>query len=277
MSLQLVHFSNCGGYRPTNQDGYCVRVSLTSAGLVSMLAVCDGMGGMNGGEIASSTVIHSLGVWFDNFSQCLTPEQLTPETVSAELNRIVEEQHSMLLAYGEKRDWHIGTTLSVILLTRARYFLLHVGDSRIYLTDAWETRQLTRDQTLAMQELEAGHITADEYRYDSRQNVLLQCVGDRSVSPVFLIGETPQEGGVLLCSDGFYHTVRQNEVHKAMRRPGGREAMRQCLLALANRAREQGERDNITCVAYRWTKESLQTEGPEGSLASISFMNGKPL
>ena len=282
MSFQLVHFSNSGGYRPTNQDGYCIRISTTSVGIVSMLAVCDGMGGMSSGEVASSTVIHALGEWFDQFSSSLTPECLAPQIISQELHRIVSEKHQVLQRYGKNCGQHLGTTLSVILLTRMQYYLLHVGDSRIYLTDPWKTSQLTHDQTLAMRELEAKRITESEYQQDYRRNILLQCVGDQSVNPVFIVGESPVEGGVLLCTDGFYHTVKRKEIHAAMRQPGGKITIQQCLLSLANRARTQGETDNITCIALRWTKNAMRMQrqsnhGTTESLANISFINGTPL
>ena len=153
------------------------------------------------------------------------------------------------------------------------------------------TEQLTKDQTLARRELEARHITEEEYRRDSRRNILLQCVGDGLVSPFFTFGDTPRSGGVILCSDGFYHTVQPWEYHLTLTFPGERNEMRRRLLNLANRARAEGERDDMTCVAFRWddftgdSDESItETSDNEydfppkyDDLADIYFINGSAL
>ena len=64
MAMQIVHYSDCGPVRPANQDAYCVFSADTAQGPVSMLAVCDGMGGLSSGEVASATVIRAFADWF---------------------------------------------------------------------------------------------------------------------------------------------------------------------------------------------------------------------
>lgn len=287
MSLQLVHFSNWGGYRPSNQDAYCVRLGIAPLGILAMLVICDGMGGMNCGEVASATLVTAFKDWFDIFAPQATTSSLATSVISREWHKIVLEKHRTLQAYAKNNGWRIGTTLSAILLTPKQYFLMHVGDTRIYLSDFRWTEQLTRDQTLAMRELEAGRISLEEYQRDARKNVLLQCVGEQSVNPLFLVGEMPQKGAALLCSDGFYHTVASEEIHYALTFPGGKAELQQNLLSLANRARIRGETDNMTCVALRWNdfsgnseklaSTSVNTVQMFESLANVFFINGETL
>lgn len=284
MSLQLVHFSSCGPVRATNQDAYCIRVSAVPSGFIAMVLVCDGMGGMNCGEVASATLSTAFGTWFDTHMEGLLRRGLTAERIAADWNRIVRQTHSDIKEYAAENHLRIGTTLSVILIAQGQYYLMHVGDSRIYLDDGQVIRQLTKDQTLAMREFEAGRITEDEYRSDRRHNVLLQCVGDLTVSPVFLKGNAPRAGGVLLCSDGFYHTVCPSELHSAMISAGGKTELQRQLLNYADRGRLRGENDNMTCVAFRWCDtpdafsstmrmDGISSESVMDSIAKITFTN----
>lgn len=283
MAIQLVHFSSCGPVRATNQDAYCVRISSSPFGLIVMALVCDGMGGMSCGEIASATVATAFGKWFDARIQDHVRSGLTTEGIAADWNNIVRQKHNAIRSFADRNGLRIGTTLSVILVAAGKYFLMHVGDCRVYLEDG-NLLQLTKDQTLAMREYEAGRISREEYQTDSRHNVLLQCVGNSSVNPVFLTGEAPQTGGILLCSDGFYHTVDPLELHQAMEMPGGKKEFQHGLLKLANRGRLLGESDNMTCVAVRWKAGSPVTYtgdtlcGDElDSLAKINFVNADVL
>ena len=133
MALQLIHFSDCGAERPTNQDSYCVRACMTDEGLVAMLAICDGMGGMNCGEVASATVVRGLEGWFDaNAESYVRCGSLTPTRIAEDWGDLTRERHETLCAYAKSRGIRMGTTLSVILLTQGFYALMHVGDSRIY-------------------------------------------------------------------------------------------------------------------------------------------------
>ena len=291
MSFQLVHFSSCGMCHAINQDAYCIRICATPTGPLMMFAICDGMGGMNCGEIASSTVIKTMREWFDRLILRFPSDSLNPSLISAEWKKIIAEKHDLIRTYGKNNGLRLGTTFSAILLTQKQYYLTHIGDTRIYLSDMNGTEQLTKDQTLARRELEARHITEEEYRRDSRRNILLQCVGDGLVSPFFTFGDTPRSGGVILCSDGFYHTVQPWEYHLTLTFPGERNEMRRRLLNLANRARAEGERDDMTCVAFRWddftgdSDESItETSDNEydfppkyDDLADIYFINGSAL
>lgn len=291
MAIQLVHFSDCGPIRETNQDSYCIRISDTAIGLVGMLVVCDGMGGLSCGEVASATLVTAFGDWYDRRIPTLGYSWLKQETILKEWNALVSEKHQILRNYGTGHAFRLGSTLSIILFSRFGYFVMQVGDSRIYLEDIHKMQLLTKDQTLAMRELEAGHITQEQFRTDMRRNVLLQCIGDQAVSPVFTSGDIPPKGGLLLCSDGFYHTIHTSELHEIFCRQTGKRETQQLLLGLAERARALGEEDNITCVAMRWDSmladasvssatvrmDGATVESCVESVAKITFTNGNAL
>lgn len=253
MGIQLVHYTDCGPVRPANQDAYCALLADTQAGPISLLAVCDGMGGLSSGEVASATVIFAFVQWFQEclpkLAACGT---LRPEQLSDSWNEVLRDCHRRLKTEADCRGIRWGTTLSLILMTRKEYYLLHVGDSRIYLADDAAILQLTQDQTLAMQKVTSGTIAPETYEQDARRNILLQCIGNRSLSPTFRMGEKPRTGAVLLCSDGFCHTLQPADLRRAMMPTASRTQWQDVLAGLADRARQKGETDNITVVALRW-------------------------
>lgn len=250
--VELVHFSDCGPYRSANQDAYCVRIAQTAAGLVALAVVCDGMGGLKHGEVASATVVNAFAAWFDGLSAAQLSAGLTDAAVNGAWGRLLQDSHEKIKRFGQAHALRLGTTVSALLLTPARYHLLQVGDSRIYLQDSQGTCQLTVDQTLATRELLAGRLSQEAFASDQRHHILLQCVGDRSVAPVFSQGRTPPAGACVLCSDGYYHHLSPSQLHGVLTCGVGRAALQQGLLGLGNTARALGEQDNMTCVALRW-------------------------
>ena len=196
----------------------------------------------------------------------------------------------MHLSYGKANHVRAGTTVSAMLCTKEWYCLVQIGDSRIYLDDGAATRLLTRDQTLAMREFLAGNTTAEEFAVDPRQRYLLQCVGDGRVTPVFQKGNMPRHGAFLLCSDGFYKTLRAEHIRMALGGETQRSELQRRVLALGSYARTQGERDNMTAVVLRWdefAEEQSNTERMPGEsvcadetverLVEICCVNAEPL
>lgn len=289
MSMELVHFSDCGGFRSTNQDAYCIRIARGPAGLFALLAVCDGMGGLKHGEVASAAAVSAFETWFDVQLPLLLQNGFSAQALRTGWETLLQDVHGRICRYARDNRLRTGTTVSAVLLTAGQYYLMQVGDSRIYLDDlsAGSAAQVTVDQTLAMRELLAGRITAAQFAGDSRRSILLQCVGDRSVAPVFQTGELPERGACLVCSDGFCHFLTPEGLHEVLGCPPGRAALQQGLVGLGNTARSLGERDNMTCAALRWDKfeaapsetQSLSPdpEAQEGLdvLAKVSYKNSE--
>lgn len=260
MPIEVTHFSDCGSRRKVNEDSYCVRVAQTGQGMVALLAVCDGMGGLQCGEFASGSVIRALSEWFDRCAVQLMESGLTAQKVADAFNELICHQHEQLLNYAASHQLSIGTTVSALLLTRDRYYLLQVGDCRIYLDCQGQSCLLTQDQTLAMWEYQAGNLTAEQFARDPRRSILLQCVGNQKVNPVFQLGDMPNSGAFLICSDGFYHALSIPALHDILNADGGRNGLQQAILSHAAFARTCGETDNMTAVALRWDGFSVSTE-----------------
>ena len=258
--MELCHFTDTGPARPSNQDAYCIRLAKCAGKEYILAVLCDGMGGLSDGEIASASVVTAFSKWFDNrFTEWLSSCPFTIDSVADEWFPLITGIHAKLKEYGASRGIRLGTTVSAILMSETDYVLMQVGDSRIYCDDRKQMLQLTKDQTAAMRAYENGEISEAQLFTDKRNSVLLQCVGAGDLNPVFQSGVTPKTGGILLCSDGFYHNITSKVLHEAMMKKKNEDWSRS-VNNLLLWGRNQGENDNMTVVALRWDrKESLFT------------------
>ena len=228
-----------GRYRGANQDTYACKV------LSPQLAygvVCDGMGGEQGGEVASATacaqIVRSLeGLRSDMDSRSLSS---LLESALTTANAIVLEQagkHAHLEG--------MGTTAVVAVVLGDRLYHCHVGDSRVYLLRGDTITRLTRDHTVVQVLMDRGEITAAEAEVHPKRHYITRAVGVMDwQTPDF--GETVLQAGdvVLLCSDGLYNMVDEEELGRL-----GQQAARQIRPEiLINRANELGGIDNITAI-----------------------------
>ena len=152
MALQLAHITDKGAVRLSNQDSFCARISNFGQETIALLTVCDGMGGLQSGELASTGAVRGFENWFEQQLPSLVREGLTEEAVFLSWHRMLETLHETLCGYSEKEGIRLGTTVSALLLTRERFYQAQIGDSRIYLDDGITLEQMTKDQTLAMRE-----------------------------------------------------------------------------------------------------------------------------
>jgi len=182
-------------------------------GKIVLAAICDGMGGLQKGEAASATVAAAIADWFLEELPKLLEERLTKESFRTQLTRLLIRENKKIREYGRAHNIRLGTCISALLIVKNRYYIVHVGDSRIYeIGDSLHL--ITKDQTVVQQELSLGKLTREEAKNDFRRHILLQCVGDtEELMPEFYYG-TVREGIVfLLCSDGFYQRLSPKEIH----------------------------------------------------------------
>lgn len=250
MFFQTACYTDQGETRPSNQDSYTVKTAQTAWGQVALAVICDGMGGLAQGEFASAQMVYAFEDWFWKELPLLLRQGIPEKLLAVQWNGLVQETSRAIRQYGEASGIRLGTTVTALLMTEERYYLMHVGDCRAYRVCGGTTVQLTEDQTLAARELRAGHITPEEFRIDSRQHVLLQCVGaGSSVTPELLSEPCGEESVFLLCSDGFYHTLSQEELNQFSEGQPQENWMRRYLEELGRRCRQRGEQDNLTALA----------------------------
>lgn len=250
MNYLAACYTNVGIKKQTNQDSMLIMQALADGKPILLAVVCDGMGGLAKGELASSTVVKALQKWFrEDLPLLLRGDKFESQLYSV-WNNLAGNVHRRIYAYGKKNNMKLGTTITAALFVLDRYYILHVGDCRVYeISD--KVTQITKDQTLVEQEVERGALTLEQARTDRRRSVLLQCIGaSEFVQPEFYKGQVKADAEYLLCSDGFRHEITDQELFAAFEpaRLGNEELMEKSIEKVAKTVMGRGERDNISAI-----------------------------
>jgi serine/threonine protein phosphatase PrpC len=254
MRYIATYHTDVGISKKTNQDSLAIKVVETPNGQVAFGIVCDGMGGLAKGEVASREVVLAFCDWFDKTLVPDVEKNVFNESIlMTQWDDIIQSQNKRLGDYGGANGFLIGTTVSAILMYNGTYYIVHVGDSRVYeMTDI--NRQLTTDQTLIAREIAAGRLTPEQAKTDSRRSVLLQCVGaSEVVQPEFARGEVKANTTYMLCSDGFRHQITDEEMlgRIGAAAPADEEKLKQGCMYLTELVKSRRETDNITVALIR--------------------------
>lgn len=245
--------SDKGIVKQTNQDSVCIKIANTSAhGQVALVIICDGMGGLAQGEVASATVVKHFSDWFER--------ELPNMLIHFEWDRIeerwdflIKELNTKLIEYGKEINANLGTTLTMMLCVDNQYMIAHVGDSRAYcIKDS--VLQLTEDHTFIAREIKAGNMTYEQAMQDPRRNMLLQCVGaSREVNPDYIRGTLSTQTIYMFCSDGFRHMISAEEMYENLNSAVlfNQEQMNNNCRQLVEIIKSRNERDNISVAVLK--------------------------
>lgn len=253
MNYIIAASTDIGIKKSTNQDGLSVKLIRTSCGAMAFAVLCDGMGGLAKGELASTELIKAFDHWFTNdFSgKCVSQEDF--DVIKNQWNTVLEFQNRSIGIYGKKNSINLGTTVVALLLTDNGYLAMNVGDSRAYEINSGVV-QITKDQTVVAREIEMGKLTKEEALMDPRRNVLLQCVGaSENVIPAYYQGETKPNTVYMLCSDGFIHEISDDEIYANLSpmQLTDKAVMKNNIDALIELNKSRLEQDNISVIAVK--------------------------
>lgn len=245
--------TDVGIKKKTNQDSLMIKVTEYEDGEVLLAAVCDGMGGLDKGELASATLIRALETWFSN-NYLEQEKPFHKQEVCDEWKQLFEETNQKLMRYGEENGVQLGTTVTVALVfSNGQYLIGHVGDTRAYRIGS-QMLQLTEDHTLIAREMKRGNLTPEQAAVDTRRNVLLQCIGvNEYIEPQFVDGNLQKEEEILLCSDGFRHAVTSEEIFRMLQtgEMSGENRMKWALQELVEENKRRNETDNISAILIK--------------------------
>ena len=247
--------TDVGLRRRDNQDTYAFEHYGSPDSVVAV--VCDGMGGVQGGQVASTLAVST----FLDELHALAQGQMTVEDVCGMLTRCVERANLAVYERSQSNAaYHgMGTTLVSALVTPEVAVIGNVGDSRAYHIGASGIRRVSRDHSVVEEMVEAGEITREEARVHPNRNLITRALGpDRNLAcDTFAI---PFEKGdfLLLCTDGLTGTVLDEELCDAVRATDDGAAALERLLALS---RSRGAPDNVTAVLIRNDGEEVRVDG----------------
>lgn len=250
--LTAVH-TDIGIKKSTNQDSALVMEASSDLGNVLLAVICDGMGGLAKGEVASAAAIQLFSKWFENELPAIMTLENPKDRIFSSWEKIVHTANNKISDYGRSQGISLGTTVVAILFLGNKYYVVNVGDSRVYcLSD--KIFQITKDQTFVQREMDMGRMTYEEALHSPRRNVLLQCIGASAiVEPDFHTGEVSPSQTYMLCSDGFRHVINDQEIFERLnpRYVNNEQEMLDNLVYLTDLNKYRQEQDNISAVLVK--------------------------
>lgn len=238
--MQFAGQTDIGLVRKSNQDAY--NVGSLSENVV-WAVVCDGMGGANGGNIASETAVDAITKDVLSSYQ----ESMDSEAVKGLLISAVEGANAKVY-HKAKQDESLegmGTTAVLALIQNNTIHLVNVGDSRAYLLTREDVTQITRDHSIVQEMLESGEITEEQARNHPRKNIITRALGvdDTVVVDYFQI-PFEEHAKLILCSDGFSGSISPERIYHFSRGLSAEKITKRAI----ELAKEAGGNDNITVV-----------------------------
>src|SRR5687768_2810040 len=218
----------------------------------TVLGVCDGMGGAAAGEVASQLAVDII---YEKLVQGEPPGDR--DDLARRLVQAVEDAGVRIFneARADRTRRGMGTTATIAALLDKRLFVAQVGDSRAYILRKGQLVQVTRDQSLVNQLIEAGQLTEEEAETFEHNNIILQALGTSETVQVDLTYADLRRGDVLLlCSDGLSGMIRADEMKEVLL--SVKDPLEACKV-LTERANMAGGHDNITVIVAHFDGERL--------------------
>jgi protein phosphatase len=239
MGVETVARTDTGRQRAHNEDS--VLAAPTSGG--RLLAVADGMGGHNAGEVASAS---ALAAFVDELGETLAEA----DRATALERAVVTADERVREKAAEDPDREgMGTTLVAALVDGESATVVNVGDSRAYSVTDTEIEQISVDHSLVRELVDAGEITEAEAETHPQRNVVSQALGAaESIDPDSFTVEFGPGETLLLCSDGLTEEVAESTVREVVAGAASLERTAEDLIRIAN---ENGGSDNVSVVLGR--------------------------
>lgn len=192
--------SDIGAARNMNQDAVFYKLLEQSHFCFVLGVVCDGIGGLEHGEIASCMVCQAAGQWFDEVAQWIDIETMESEILYAHFKDAAEQWNMLVRDVIKRQKISTGTTMSAIMILRDQYFIIHAGDSRIYKYQK-HLCQLTLDESTA--KVRAGKMGLYLNNYIGKQDEFCyqEYRGSAEQGDLFVYG-----------SDGFCHHLLEEDI-----------------------------------------------------------------
>ena len=235
--------SDIGKAREINQDYYYIS---TPESKINLFILADGMGGYNGGEIASKIATISVKNYIEsNFEN--TPKE------KEDILKLIKSsmEYANMVVYEKSKENKelegMGTTLEVCLIYNNRAYIGHVGDSRIYRLRKEIFRKITTDHSYVEKLVKDGTITREEANNHPKKNMITKAIGcSIFVEPDVTVKGFVKDDILLMCSDGLTNMVKEDEIYKVIKNNYINAPTE--LIEMAN---NNGGYDNITAIIIK--------------------------
>jgi serine/threonine protein phosphatase PrpC len=266
MRLIVGQRSDTGRIRELDEDSLLVlTLSPTyesrTGPVLGLFAVADGMGGYEGGEVASKLALQTLAdrVLRNVILPELSGTMMLEEDVAVRLRQATAAANDDVYLTRQKSGTDMGTTLTTVFVRDNRLFLAHVGDSRAYRWNANGLEQLTTDHSVVASMIAEGQAEPDEIYTHPHRSVIYRCIGDKPLVEVDT-DVLPLAGGdrIIVCCDGLWEMLRDEGIEDVMLQEA--EPQTACEL-LVSRANAAGGEDNISVIVVQ-VETMVEKVGP---------------
>lgn len=244
MKVEQYGATDIGNIRKTNQDGWLMKHVQHGHNQLIMAVVCDGMGGTSRGDIARDLTLEQLNYWWEALVaglEQINEDSLSSISKSAEL--LLKKINDKICEFIESSDQTTGTTLSMMFMFNKRFFIKHIGDSRIYSLQQNQLMQLTEDQAVERINPKTG-------RY---KRYLVNCLGFRKYNgPSSIEGSLTGDAVFLLTTDGLHEFIDEDWFEGQVLPLEKKFSKHKKIVAqLFNKVKTGQAPDNMTILAFR--------------------------
>lgn len=235
--------SDKGNVRETNEDYFYISNSLDQ---IQLFLLADGMGGYNGGEIASQLAIQTSKNYIENNFKDIEKDR---DSIIQLLGSSME--YANMVVYEKAKEnpelQGMGTTLEICLIYNNKAYIGHVGDSRIYRVRKQFIRKLTQDHSYVQKLVKEGTITKEQAEHHPQKNMLMKALGCNAfVEPDVMVKGFLKDDILIMCSDGLSNMVEQQTIYEM-----ASKNIEQATKDLVQLAKDRGGYDNITVVIIK--------------------------
>lgn len=251
MRFYTAFATDVGTKKQINQDSISVKNFATPIGSVALAVLCDGMGGFSHGEVASRSIVFAFENWAEQYLPILAKSEIYDGDIRRHWTELIAAQNKVIRNFGKQNGFRIGSTVTTMLLTETRYFILNIGDSRAYKINSLGAARITTDHTIVENEIELGNMTEAQALNSPMRSVLTKCVGiSETVEPDMFFGDIEHDTVYMLCSDGFRHLISPDEMKTVLYCGIGSEpeSLGKRVLSLIDLNKQREETDNISAV-----------------------------
>lgn len=248
-TLNIAGLSHAGHKRDHNEDSIGIDAQL------GLAVLADGMGGYQGGQIASALavkiVLANIRTRYSGAAKEFEP-RAGAEWHQSVLREAFEKANGVIYHLARRNpQWHgMGTTLIATLFHKNQVTIAHVGDSRLYRVRSNELQRITTDHSLLQELVDEGFCAPEDLRHSPNKNLITRAVGiAQRVQPDMKEEPVTPKDLYLLCSDGLTDLVGDQEIQLTLRE--SRCGLRKTAVSLVRLANHRGGHDNISVIIAR--------------------------
>lgn len=248
--------TDIGNVKQVNQDALLCKIGSMNNNEFGLFVVCDGLGGLEYGEVASKNTTEHFEEWWNTNIKTILQTNDSEKLIRDSLEEVLIKSNREIIQLSNEINSKIGTTASVLFILNKNYYIVHIGDSRIYEINK-NMIQLTEDHS----QYEMFKKQGIKNLQNVKKNVLTQCIGVNDKLDIFYKkGKISKNTNFLICSDGLHNKMDKESVINKFNNKNSKifrtKDLQEICENLIDEVKEKNERDNITAIAINIRQKS---------------------